>query len=119
MASSSVRNHELAAFLRKRICPDCKYREAEGGCGPDAPDKCKLFELFPLVAQAILTTESERLEDYLQAVDENVCAVCVNHSLDGTCPRRGNTCALDGQLAAIVDAINEATGRSFRIRPRT
>jgi hypothetical protein len=109
---------ELAEFLRRRICPDCRFKSANS-CDLAGPDPCKLFELFPLVAQAILGTESDRLEDYLQAIEEDVCAVCVNHSLDGTCPRRNRVCALDGQLPAIVDAINEATGKLYKIQART
>ncbi len=108
---------ELADRLRKKICAECAFQTAEM-CRRTPDTECRLFELFPLVVQAILATESDRLEDYLKAVDENVCAVCINHSMDGTCPRRNHVCALDGQLAAIVETINEATGRSFRIQSR-
>jgi hypothetical protein len=113
-----VNLEELAAILRKRICPDCAERTTEGTCQTDDRKECRLFELFPLVAQAILATEGDDLELYLWAIDENVCSVCVDQSLDGTCARRSHGCALDGRLADVVAAIEEAAGRSFRTQPR-
>ena len=108
---------ELTAILRKRICPDCGGQTAEGTCLTDDRKECRLFELFPLVAQAILATEADDLEPYLRAIDENVCSVCVDQSLDGTCARRGHGCALDGRLAEVVAAIEEAAGRTVRKQP--
>jgi hypothetical protein len=109
---------ELAEILRKRICPDCGCRSGEQPCGPERQNECRLFQLFPLVAQAILATEGHELEPYLRAIDENVCSVCVDQALDGTCARRAVGCALDGRLREIVDAINQATRRSFLVRPQ-
>lgn len=111
-----VNLEELTAILRKRICPDCGERSTEGACQTEDRNECRLFELFPLVAQAILATEGDDLEAYLRAIDENVCSVCVDQSLDGTCARRGHGCALDGRLAEIVAIIEEAAGKSFRTK---
>jgi hypothetical protein len=109
---------ELAGILRKRICPDCALRSGEQTCSPEDQHECRLFELFPLVAQAILATDGDDLEPYLRAIDEHVCSVCVDQALDGTCARRPAGCALDGRIREIVDAINQATGRSFRLGPQ-
>ncbi|MGA2329202.1 MAG: hypothetical protein ABSH05_23320 [Bryobacteraceae bacterium] len=113
-----VNFEELADILRKRICPVCGGQNAGGTCETLEQNECRLFQLFPLVAQAILATESEELEPYLRAIEENVCAVCIDQSLDGTCARRGHGCALDGRLPEIVAAIEEAAGRSFDAKPR-
>lgn len=109
---------ELEAIVRSRVCSVCAERTAEGICGlPEDPNHCSLFELFPLVAQAILATESEDIESYLRAIHENVCAVCVDQALDGSCPRRGQGCALDAHLPQIVSAIGEAIGRPLQPLP--
>lgn len=109
------RVHELEAMVRSRICRECEVRTAQGACDLEAPDRCKLFELFPLVAQAILATDSDDIQDYVRAIRENVCSTCLEQSLDGTCALRGQTrCALDSYLIQIVEVIEEATGKRFR-----
>ena len=66
------------------------------------------------MAQAILATDSENIDDYIQAIRENVCSACVEQRLDGSCELRDQVrCALDAYLLPVVDAIEEATGRSF------
>lgn len=104
---------ELEAIVRMRICAVCSERTSEGVCGKETAH-CSLFELFPLVAQAILATDSESIEPYIKAIRENVCSVCVEQKLDGSCDLRDEVrCALDAYLVPIVEAIEEATGKSF------
>ncbi|MEK7408344.1 MAG: hypothetical protein AAB225_25005 [Acidobacteriota bacterium] len=105
---------ELEALVRRRICGACDVRTVQGACDSQEPERCKLFELFPLVAQAILATDSDDIGDYVGAIRENVCSVCMEQALDGSCRLRGQVqCALDTHLGAVVDAIEEATGKSF------
>jgi hypothetical protein len=105
---------ELEAIVRKKICAVCDVRTVEGACGRPQTDGCSLFQLFPYVAQAILATDSDRIEPYIEAIRENVCSVCIDARLDGSCPKReDSSCALDMYLAPIVEAISEATGKSF------
>ncbi len=110
----AIRVDELEALVRTRVCAVCTGRNAEGACTLNPPESCALFDLFPLVAQAILATESDRVEDYMQAIQENVCSVCLDQGIDGVCPRRtGVQCALNTHMVQIVEAIEEATGRSL------
>jgi|YNPMSStandDraft_1061717.scaffolds.fasta_scaffold00333_8 hypothetical protein len=110
-----LRIHELEAMVRSRICRECEVRTAEGACARPEQESCKLFELFPLVAQAILATDSDDIQDYIRAIRENVCSVCLEQRLDGSCDLRGQArCALDSYLAEIIEVIEEATGKSFR-----
>ncbi len=112
-----TRVEELEAIVRKKICAVCDVRTVEGACGRPEADECSLFLLFPYVAQAILATESDRIEPYIEAIRENVCSVCMDQRLDGTCPKREDrVCALDMYLVPIVEAIEEATGKSFERR---
>ncbi len=105
---------ELEEIVRSRVCPVCTDGTVSGECGLNDPDDCSLFRLFPRVAQAIQSTKSERIEDYIEAIRRDVCAVCRNEESDGSCePRREVRCALDGYMLMVVDAIEEATGSKF------
>lgn len=110
-----TRLQELEAIVRSRVCRECDVRTPQGACGLEESERCRLFELFPLVAEAILATDSDQIEDYLRAIRENVCSVCLDQRLDGSCALREQTrCALDSYLVEIVQAIEEATGKRFR-----
>ncbi len=107
------RMDELEAIVRTRICAVCAERTVDGTCGTET-HQCSLFELFPLVAQAIQATDSDQIEPYIQAIRENVCSVCIEQRLDGNCELRDQMrCALDAYLEPIVEAIEEATGKAF------
>jgi hypothetical protein len=105
---------ELELIVRNRICNVCTSRTVNGECGLEEPSNCALFRLFPQVAQAILSVESDDIEQYIQAIRRNVCSVCADQAGDGSCETRKQVqCALDAYLLPVVDAIEEATGKSF------
>src|ERR1039457_7190278 len=105
---------ELEAIVRNRICSVCTERTNEGECGLEIPSSCALFRLFPQVAQAIQSVKSNDIQQYIEAIRRNVCSVCEEQAQDGTCEsRRQVQCALDAYLLLVVDAIEEATGRTF------
>ena len=105
---------ELEAIVRKRICHLCTERTADGDCGLEEPSNCALFRLFPQVAQAIQTVSSDDIHDYIEAIRTNVCSVCHDQEPDGSCETRQMVrCALDAYLLLVVDAIEEATGKTF------
>jgi hypothetical protein len=103
---------ELEAIIRNRICSLCGTRTVEGACGAEEPEHCSLLTLFPLVAEAVAATGSDDLQPYIDAIHENVCSVCIDQRLDGSCPQRDDKhCALDAHLPQIVEVIEEALGR--------
>jgi hypothetical protein len=105
---------ELEAIVRNRICGVCTDRTVGGQCGLEEPSSCALFRLFPQVAQAIQSVDSENIEEYITAIRHNVCAVCVDDRADGTCETREEVrCALDAYLLLVVDVIEEATAKTF------
>ena len=105
---------ELEALVRDRICRVCSDRTADGACGLEQPSACSLFRLFPQVAKAIQSVESEDIGDYIKAIRANVCSVCQEQLPDGSCEQRHQVqCALDAYLLLIVDVIEETTGRKF------
>jgi hypothetical protein len=105
---------ELESIVRNRICNVCTDRTVEGHCGLEEPSSCALFRLFPQVAQAIQSVKSDDIQEYLDAIRSNVCSVCADRAKDGSCETRQEVrCALDAYLLLVVDAIEEATGKTF------
>ncbi len=106
---------ELESIVRNRICQVCTARTVEGECGLEEPASCALFRLFPQVAQAIQSVKSDDIQQYVDAIRRNVCSVCADQAHDGSCEtRREVQCSLDAYLLLVVDAIEEATGKTFQ-----
>jgi hypothetical protein len=105
---------ELESIVRNRICKVCTERTVDGQCGLEEPSSCALFRLFPQVAQAIQSVHSDDIGQYIEAIRRNVCAVCAEQARDGSCETRQQVqCSLDAYLLLVVDAIEEATGKTF------
>jgi hypothetical protein len=86
----------------------------DGTCGLEDQGQCALFRLFPQVAEAIQTTHSDNIEDYIGAIRRKVCSVCTAQESDESCDVRQEVqCALDAYLVLVVEAIEEATGKDF------
>ena len=69
---------ELESIVRNRICNVCTERTVDGQCGLEEPSDCALFRLFPQVAQAIQSVHSDDIQQYIDAIRRNVCAVCAD-----------------------------------------
>ena len=105
---------ELEAVIRERICHVCTERTVNGDCGLENPSSCALFRLFPQVARAVQTTQSDDIRDYIRAIREQVCSICSEQTPEGECESRQLVnCSLDAYLLPIIDAIEESTGRDF------
>jgi len=105
---------ELEALVRNRICGVCTSRTTEGQCGLEEPSSCALFRLFPEVAAAIQSVKSDDIRVYIEAIRKNVCSVCTAQAADGSCETRQQVqCALDAYLLPVVEAIEEATAKTF------
>src|SRR6185369_981863 len=101
------------SIIRNRICNLCTERTVEGECGLEEPSGCALFRLFPQVALAIQSVSSDDIGPYIEAIRRNVCSVCTDQAPAGSCEtRRMVQCALDAYLLLVVDAIEEATGKT-------
>ena len=105
---------ELESIVREKICHVCSVRTEDGECGLEEPSSCALFRLFPQVAQAIQSVDSNDVRDYIGAIRARVCSICTDQTADGTCETRKQVqCALDAYLLLVVDAIEAATGKRF------
>ena len=105
---------ELESIVRNRICSVCTERTEAGQCGLERPNECALFQLFPQVARAIQSVASDDIQQYVDAIRRDVCSVCADRASDDSCEKRQQVrCALDAYLLLVVDAIEEATGKTF------
>jgi hypothetical protein len=105
---------ELESIVRDKICRVCSDRTVDGNCGLEQPSACALFRLFPQVAQAIQSVDSDEINDYIAAIRAGVCSLCQEEMPDGSCEVRQQVqCSLDAYLLLVVDAIEEATGKQF------
>lgn len=105
---------ELETIVRNRICGVCTARTVEGQCGLEEPSSCALFRLFPQVAAAIQSVKSDDIRQYIEAIRNNVCSICTERAADGSCETRQQVqCALDAYLLPVVEAIEEATSKTF------
>ena len=105
---------ELESIVRNRFCGVCSDRTASGECGLQETSTCALFRLFPQVAQAIESVNSDDIHLYIEAIRRNVCSVCSDQAADGSCDTRAQVrCSLDAYLLLVVEAIEEATGKTF------
>lgn len=98
----------LERALRRRVCSVCVDRNVDGSCDLNAQHECVLFDRLPQVAKSILLVQNGRIEDYISAIRENICAQCFHQRLDGSCDKREEVrCALDRYLPLVVDVIEE------------
>jgi hypothetical protein len=105
---------ELESIVRSKLCKVCTERTVDGECGLEEPNSCALFRLFPQVAEAIHSVKSDDIQQYIDAIRRNVCPVCIDRASDDSCETRQEVrCALDAYLLLVVDAIEEATGKTF------
>ncbi len=105
----------LEEKLRHRICPVCVDRDVDGTCSRDERGDCFLFANFPAIVQAIGRTRSEKIDDYVVSIRENICATCSNQDNEGVCQVREQVrCVPDRYLLLIVEAIEEAGTGTLR-----
>lgn len=105
---------ELESIIRNRVCKVCVNRTINGDCGLEKPSSCALFQFFPQVARAIQSVKRDDIQQYVDAIRREVCAVCADQDRTGRCRARLQVeCALDAYLQLVVDAIEEAPGKTF------
>ena len=123
--------------IHDRICGICTERTAEGACGLPDDAVCPLETYLVKIVDTVHSVSSdkephptlhhshsvkslslasndsaqqggEKMEDYVDALRNMVCAQCPNQTLEGNCPFRQNiNCVLNRYFALVVDAIDE------------
>jgi hypothetical protein len=93
--------------VRDAACAACLDAADDGSCG--LRDRvCALPAHLPAVVAAILRVESSRMDEYVQAIEDDVCRGCQESDTAGRCALRDQgRCGLYAYLPLIVDAIDE------------
>ena len=102
-----------ASTLKDRIfaviCPLCAERRADGSCGLERLDECPIATHLDALLFAAVTVESSRLDDYVDAVREDICATCRHRALpaDRCEIRTEGHCALDTFLSPTIEVMDD------------
>jgi hypothetical protein len=69
---------------------------------------CAIEKHLSGVVQAITAIDSDRMDDYVSAIEGQVCGHCSEQDASGTCTlREKGDCALYVYLSLVVDAIQD------------
>lgn len=95
--------------IKERVCNHCIDRGFEGDCRISSDKRCTIEANYDRIVKAILSTNSDRYEDYVAALRENVCENCTYGAVDECDDRNQVECPLDRYYPMVVEAI-EAIG---------
>jgi hypothetical protein len=94
--------------IQRRACAVCLDAANDGTCGLPIGRTCALPTQLPAIVTAILGVTSDRMDDYVMAIERAVCAQCAEQDANGRCGRRDRAeCGLYTYLPLVVDAIEE------------
>ena len=101
--------------LKERVCGVCLDRKDDGSCDLPEGRTCALELHLPVIIRAVQSVQSDRIEDYANAIRETVCFQCPNQDDDtGRCQFRLHMeCALDNFAYLVVEAIEEVDRRQM------
>lgn len=99
---------ELEDRLKRLICPVCIERKADGTCALTALRECPITTHVGRLVEVTLSVKSNRMEEYVKKVREDICSICQAPSFPGNeCGiRQEGHCALDAHLLPIVQMID-------------
>ena len=114
MSAPSAEYQAYWEAIQQRACAVCLDAADDGTCGLPRGRTCSLPAQLPTIVEAILRVKSERMDDYVTAIEAAVCARCPEQDEHGRCELRGRgECGLYTYLPLVVDAIEDV--RSGRI----
>jgi hypothetical protein len=112
--------------LRSRVCSVCLDGTDDGSCGLSRNQRsqrgqsCVIERDLPRIVDTILAVRSGRMDEYVAAVEAQICGRCSEQDARGLCRlRQKGECSLSTYLPLIVDAIEEVNGptQSLPTRP--
>ena len=95
--------------IKEKVCKHCIDAGGEGDCRIGDDKVCTIESNYDRIVQAILKTHSDRYEDYVAALRENICENCTYGAPENCDDRNQVECPLDRYYPMVVDAI-EAIG---------
>lgn len=97
--------------IRRRVCAPCLDGRGDGTCGLSGRT-CALDVHLSRIVETIAAIDSPRMDEFVAAIEAQVCPGCEPHGADGSCRvREQGDCALATYLPLVVDAVEEVRGR--------
>lgn len=94
--------------IRQRVCAKCIDRTPSGICVAGRYEDCALIQFLPQIVKVVTETRSDRIDDYISALRNEVCSECKNQSPEGICQVRDEIeFALDRYYPLVIEAIEE------------
>ena len=96
--------------IRRHVCGVCLDQADDGSCGLTRR-VCALEMHLPALVNALVSVRSDRMDEYVAAIEAQVCSHCPEQNAQGRCRLRDAACcALSSYLPLVVDAVEEVHG---------
>jgi hypothetical protein len=97
--------------IQKKVCLVCLDRRDDGTCRLDQGRTCAVQAQLPRLVEAVRGVRSGRMDEYVSAVEAEVCSRCDARAESGACSFRDRgECGLWMYLALVVDAVESVDG---------
>jgi hypothetical protein len=97
-----------AEAIRQRVCAVCLDSADDGSCGFTKDRVCAIERHLPLLVDTLVSVKSGRMDEYVAALESQICGNCREQDADARCRLRDHReCALAMYLPLVVDAIEE------------
>ena len=96
--------------IQRRVCSVCLDQAADGSCGLTRR-VCALERHLPALVSALVAIRSDRMDEYVAAIEAQVCSHCPEQDACGECRVRDDArCSLYSYLSLVVEAVEEIHG---------
>jgi hypothetical protein len=103
--------------IRRRVCGVCLDAADDGSCGLTRR-VCALEKHLPALVGALVAVKSDRMDEYVAAIEAQVCGHCPDQDAHGQCRLRdAGRCALHAYLSLVVEAVEDVAGPLDTERP--
>lgn len=96
--------------IQRRVCGVCLDQADDGTCGL-THRVCALERHLPALVNALVAVRSDRMDEYVAAIEAQVCSQCPEQDACGQCRSRDDArCSLYSYLSLVVEAVEEVHG---------
>jgi hypothetical protein len=106
-ASQPARYRAYLEAIQRRVCRVCLDQADDGTCGL-MHRTCAVERHLPALVDAVCAVRSDRMDEYVAAIEAQVCTPCPEHGPGGECRLRDSAkCSLYSFLPLVVEAVEE------------
>ncbi len=95
--------------IKRKVCSVCLDRRDDGICGL-THRTCAIEAHLPDIVEAVTKVESDRMDEYIAAIEAQVCSRCEKKAGLACRFQQHGECALDTYLYLVIEAIEEVRG---------